>query len=453
MALGLAWALPFAGLLLSIALLPLLAPRFWHAHFGKVAAAWSVLMLTPYAWEFGAHATGAALAHAILLEYLPFVVLLFALYTVAGGLCIDVRLRATPLLNTALLALGALLASVMGTTGAAMLLIRPLLRANARRATRTHLVVFFIFLVANVGGALSPLGDPPLFLGFLNGVPFFWTTDALLWPTLLLAGGLLLAFFLLDAWIARARPAARNGQEVPEVPEVPEANKSQEPHRPLIGSVNLVTLAALIAVVLASGLWKPGIRFSILDTSVELQNLVRDLLLLLLSALSYRVTPREAYRLNAFHWGPIIEVAKLFLGIFVTIVPVIAILQDGDAGALAGLTRLVTRADGAPHEARYFWLTGGLSAFLDNAPTYLVFYNLAGGDAATLVAQRTVLAAISSGAVFMGALTYIGNAPNFMVKAIAEDAGVTMPSFFGYMAWSATLLLPLLVGIAVLFFP
>ncbi len=440
--LSLLWGLPFAGVLLSIALLPLVAADFWHDHYGKIAAAWSVLFLVPFAIQFGPLEAVHQMGHALLTEYLPFVVLLFSLYTIAGGLCVNLRLGGTPWVNTAVLAVGALLASVMGTTGAAMLLIRPLLRANARRLYKTHLVVFFIFLVANVGGALSPLGDPPLFLGFLEGVPFFWTTQALWLPTLVLWVLLLGAFLIIDSgFVARERRLGHLGEP-----------GLQDPGPPLIGQVNLVLLAGIIGTVLFSGLWKPDISFAVLGTPVALENLVRDGVLLALSLLSLAITPQEAYRRNAFHWGPIKEVAKLFLAIFLTIIPVIAILQAGDEGALAALTQLVTRADGAPHEARYFWFTGGLSAFLDNAPTYLVFFNPAGGNAAVLTREGTVLAAISLGAVYMGALTYIGNAPNFMVKAIAEDAGVPMPSFFGYMAWSAALLLPLLAFIAWLLF-
>ncbi|HEY2605270.1 MAG TPA: sodium:proton antiporter [Paraburkholderia sp.] len=438
------WGLPFAGVLLSIAIFPLVAPVFWHHHFGKIAAAWALAFIAPFTLSFGASAALGALAHAMLGEYLPFIILLTALYTVAGGICVRGNLRGTPRLNTAILALGTLLASVMGTTGAAMLLIRPLLRANDNRRHVTHVVVFFIFLVANVGGALSPLGDPPLFLGFLEGVSFFWTTTHLARPMLFVSGMLLAAFYALDSYYFHQREEERSAFLDPTPVGAP---------LQIDGKINLVLLAAVIALVLMSGLWRPQIAFDVFGTHLALQNIVRDAALIVVTLLSLALTPRAARAGNDFNWAPIEEVAKLFAGIFVTIVPVIMILHEGEAGVFAGVVHLVNEPSGEPRDIMYFWATGLLSSFLDNAPTYLVFFNLAGGDAQTLMTTgATTLAAISAGAVFMGANSYIGNAPNFMVKAIAQSRGVRMPSFFAYLGWSGAVLLPLFALTGWLFF-
>jgi len=430
------------GGLLSIALLPLLAPAFWHRHYGKVAAFWSIALLLPYAAALGPAHAFEQVVHTLLAEYIPFILLLLALFTVTGGIHIKGNLHGTPLVNTALLGAGTALASVMGTTGASMLLIRPLLRANDSRRHRTHVVVFFIFLVANIGGSLTPLGDPPLFLGFLKGVDFFWTTRAMFGPMLVSSVILLGVFFLLDSWYYGRR------DEVLPVDPTPDSPLHVE------GWINFLVFGPLVLLsVLMSGFWKPGISFDLLGTPVELQNAVRDVLLVAITWASLRFTAHKVRRANHYEWGPIVEVGKLFAGIFLTIIPVIAILRAGSAGAMAPLVALVSGPDGAPDNAMYFWMTGALSSFLDNAPTYLVFFNLAGGDAQALMGPlSTTLTAISAGAVFMGANTYIGNAPNFMVMAVAASRGVRMPSFFGYMLWSALLLLPLFALLTLLFF-
>ncbi|UDM17039.1 sodium:proton antiporter [Vogesella sp. XCS3] len=438
--LSLAWGLPFAGILLSIALFPIFAPGFWHHHFGKITAAWTLLFLLPFTATFGLGTSAGLVVHALMAEFIPFVVLLFALYTVSGGILVWGNLHGSPALNTGLLALGTVLASLMGTTGAAMLLIRPLIKANDNRQHNVHVVVFFIFLVANIGGGLTPLGDPPLFLGFLKGVDFFWTVSAMALPVLLSVLVLLAVFYAVDSYYFR-KEGVLPRDKTPDAPIK------------LYGLRNIPLLLAIIAAVLLSGFWKPGISFDVLGTPVALQNLVRDGLLLLIAAISLKITPHQVRAGNEFNWDPILEVAKLFAGIFITIGPVIAVLQAGQAGALAPLVGVVSGPDGAPLNAMYFWMTGILSSFLDNAPTYLVFFNLASGDAATLMGPLSqTLLAISMGAVFMGANTYIGNAPNFMVKAIAEQRGIKMPSFFGYMLWSIVFLLPLFVLQTWLFF-
>ncbi|BAK78046.1 arsenite transport protein ArsB [Pseudogulbenkiania sp. NH8B] len=436
------WAVPFAGLLLSIAILPLLAPGLWHHHFGKIAAGWALLFIVPFALQHGGGATGHELLHTLLLEYLPFIILLVALFTVAGGIYLRGNLHGSPLVNTTLLGIGTVLASFTGTTGASMLLIRPLLRANDNRRHKTHVVVFFIFLVANIGGSLTPLGDPPLFLGFLKGVSFGWTLRHLL-PLMAFASVILLVlFYLLD------RHYYHKEENLP-----PLADPTPDSKLRLEGSINLLLLGAIVGAVLLSGTWKPGINWTIGGLEIELQSVVRDVLLLGIAALSLALTPGRCRAANAFNWGPMLEVAKLFAGIFVTMIPVLAMLKAGSAGAFGNLVAMVNDGSGAPLNPAYFWLTGALSSFLDNAPTYLVFFNLAGGEPGQLMTTLApTLTAISAGAVFMGANSYIGNAPNFMVKAIAEERGVAMPSFFGYIGWSLAILIPVFLLVTLLFF-
>ncbi len=328
----------------------------------------------------------------------------------------------------------------MGTTGASMLLIRPLLTANEGRRHRAHAVVFFILLVGNVGGALSPLGDPPLFIGFLKGVDFFWTTRALLWPTVALVVVLLAIFYVVDVVLFRREPGWLTSDH-------------DRVRLGLEGSANFLLLAAVIGTVLMSGLWRPGVTLDVLGTPLALQNVVRDVLLVSLALASLALTAREIRAHNAFHWEPIVEVAKIFAGIFVTIIPVLAILAAGRDGALGWLSAFLIGAGGQVDNAALFWVTGFLSAFLDNAPTYLVFFNLAGGDAEALMGPRAeTLLAISMAAVYFGAISYVGNAPNFMIKAIAEDRGVAMPSFFAYLGWAALLMTPLLLAVAYISF-
>lgn len=438
--LGLHWALPFAGILLSIAILPLAAPSFWHHHFGKVSAGWAALVVLPFALLFGLPTAVYEIAHIILLDYVPFIILLLALFTVTGGIHIRGNLHGSPSMNTALLAIGTVLAGWMGTTGASMLLIRPLIRANDNRRHKVHVFVFFIFLVSNIGGALTPLGDPPLFLGFLKGVEFFWTTTHLFSEMLVCTVVLLAVFFALDVYWYR-----REGEMV--------VDPTRDSPISIEGGVNILLLMVTVGVILMSGTWSPGVSFSVFHVTIELQNVLRDIALLSVCGLSLWLTPARVRQDNSFSWAPMAEVAKLFAGIFITIAPALAILRAGREGALAPLVALVTQDNGQPNDVWYFWLTGILSSFLDNAPTYLVFFNLAGGDAATLMTTlASTLAAISCGAVFMGANSYIGNAPNFMVKSVVEEAGIRMPSFFGYMAWSSVFLLPVFVLLTFLFF-
>ena len=435
------WGVPFAGMLLSIALMPLLAPAFWHHHAGKVAGAWSLAFLLPFALAFGANEAAHGLVHTLVSEYVPFIILLTALFTVAGGVYVRGNLHGSPALNTGLMAIGAVLASFMGTTGAAMLLVRPLIRANDNRRHVAHVMIFFIFIVANAAGSLTPLGDPPLFLGFLKGVSFFWTATQIFPQTLFLVGALLAIFYFVDRYWYRKEGVTR----VDPTPDSPSVG--------IDGAVNLLPLLLVIALVLLSGLWRPATSFALFGTRVGLAQVVRDGGLVLVTLLSLAITPAGVRAANEYSWAPMKEVAVLFMGIFLTMIPVLAMLKAGEAGAFAGVVRAVTGPDGQPLPWAYFWFSGVLSSFLDNAPTYLVFFNLAGGDAPTLMTSlASTLAAISAGSVFMGANTYIGNAPNFMVKAIAEDRGIRMPSFFGYMLWSGAVLIPLFVLITLIWF-
>ncbi len=442
------WSIiPFAGILLSIAFWQLIAPHFWHHNYGKISFAWALIFAIPYLIFFHGRALYDIL-HIYLIDYIPFIILLWGLFTVAGGIVVRGTLRGTPVVNLVLLLIGTAIASWIGTTGASMLLIRPLIRANSYRKNKTHLIIFFIFLVSNIGGSLTPLGDPPLFLGFLHGVPFFWTTTALLPHMLFICVLLLALFFVVDTVMFK-----REGGLVPDDGE-------NEPIR-VAGLFNLIFLAGIVAGVLMSGTFEWG-EFNVLGVHVAWQNLLRDVVIVAMGLLSLKFTPFSGAlrRENQFEWEPIAEVAKLFAGIFMTIIPALAILKAGEQGALSALIRAVKEP------WHYFWITGVLSSFLDNAPTYLTFFNTALGKLHMTEAMAhevligaaanpefvRLLTAISVGAVFMGANTYIGNAPNFLVRGIAESSGIRMPSFFGFMLWSVGILLPLFVVITLVFF-
>ena len=591
------WVLPFAGMLLSIALGPLVAAHFWHNNYGKVAAGWIAVFSVPFLVSFGGHGFYEIL-HIVLLDYVPFIILLAALFTAAGGICLKGSLRGSPMVNTAILFIGTVLASWMGTTGAAMLLIRPILRANAWRKHRVHVVVFFIFLVANIGGSLTPLGDPPLFLGFLKGVDFFWTMKLL--PVMApVSVALLIIFFIVDTVMFRKEgEAPDDGEKVPLklegapnfamvgliiaailfskslgdskfkdatvaeekmgiIVESSESSGSVEgalvredsnATHIVIKQINEAEITIPVAsiterrtpakAIAPSELFaleekmkkakdklkkyvennenNPNVKFDesneayhttrvehlhsiaavnqlrakkthdeatglhIFGVTVPYSNLVRDGLLVLIAFISLRITPMyrtqkdehghevaaegeeetNVRAANGFTWEPILEVAKLFVAIFICMIPALLILKAGVDGGLKSVILMVQTSTNDPINAMYFWLTGVLSSFLDNAPTYVVFFNTAGGDPTSLMGEGgmfdlsvgTTLLAISCGAVFMGANTYIGNAPNFMVKAIAEENGVKMPSFFGYMAWSAAILIPVFIVVSLFYF-
>ncbi|MBC7821388.1 MAG: sodium:proton antiporter [Planctomycetaceae bacterium] len=424
---------PFIALLLCIAVLPLAAPHWWEHNKNKgiVAAVLGIPLAGYLALSFGADGQGELL-HAAK-DYVSFICLLGSLYVISGGVFVRGSLDGTPLLNTALLALGAVLASFVGTTGASVLLIRPLLRANQPRKQKAHIVVFFIFVVSNCGGLLTALGDPPLFIGFLKGVPFLWTLRlAGQWA---LVNGLLLVIFMIwDQFVFNREEKERAGSQLEAV--------MQHQKFGIDGSLNFAFLGGILATVYLSGSrhWQYGVQES---------------LMVLLLLASYFTTSRDIHSKNKFTFGPIIEVAVLFAGIFVTMIPALLILNANG------------KSMGIAQPWQFFWATGVLSSFLDNAPTYLTFAATACGiqniqpegqylaQFLNLPAEANavqILAAISCGAVFMGANTYIGNGPNFMVKAIAEENGVKMPSFFGYMAYSGAILIPIFVIVTFVFF-
>ena len=401
---------PFAGLLLSIALLPLFAPSLWARHYAKVCLAFGV----PVAGFFLLRAPRELLQTA--LEYASFLLLLASLFTISGGILLRGTLRGSAGVNSAILAVGAALANVFGTTGASMLLIRPLLRANAGRHRASHVVIFFIFVVANIGGALTPIGDPPLFLGYLRGVPFFWTLRAM-GPLWAVACALVIGVFYLVDRRASALEAVADGDPLA-------AGGEARVPLSIEGKINLPLLGVVIGAVFLPTPW-------------------REMAMVAAAGVSVWKTPAKVREENEFTWYPIEEVAILFAGIFATMIPALLILKA--RGAELGVVS----------PAHFFWATGALSSFLDNAPTYLTFFSLAqgvGGAQPVAGVSAPLLQAIGAGAVFMGANSYIGNAPNFMVKAIAEEAGVRMPSFFGYMAWSCGILLPIFALLTLIFF-
>lgn len=447
--------IPFIGMLLSIALGPVLLPKFWHHHFGKVSAGWAVVTAIPLVIAYRGDGI-YELLHVMIADYIPFICLLGALFTIGGGILLRTTLKGTPLVNAGFLVTGSVLASWMGTTGAAMLLIRPYLRINKHRKYRGFLVIFFIFMIANIGGALTPLGDPPLFLGFLHGVPFFWTLRLII-PMIIALIALLLIYLAFDKYyLSKEKKEGTGLGSKQNAADTVAATTASGKRLEILGSQNFILLAAVIGVIIFSGSVKMN-EVSILGVHRGLQDIIRDILLVTILIISWIITPKALRKENEFTWAPIQEVAYLFFGIFVTMVPALAILKAGESGSLAFITAAVKEP------AHYFWVTGTLSSFLDNAPTYLTFFSTALGQfypgipealaVPKLIAENaTYLLAISAGSVFFGAVTYIGNAPNFMVRSIAEEAGVPMPSFFGYMVWSICILLPIFGLITLLFF-
>lgn len=451
---------PFVGMLLSIALGPLLNASWWEHNIGKVSLFWTLLFAVPAALLFGGATTVYQLLHIAVIDYIPFLVLLAALFVIVGGISLDGVLPHTPFSNTLVLFAGAILASCVGTTGATILLIRPLIKANRERRTMVHTIVFLIFLVSNIGGVLTPIGDPPLFIGYLHGVPFFWMLQHAFWPWLTNVAVLLSLYYLIDYWFyGRYLKAVAKGVLPPPACEtgVPRGKIR------LGGTLNLLFLGGVLVAVVLSGLFSAHPWFVNAVTGqpqgialmyagghaliVPYLNLVRDGAILAMALLSWQFTAGAVRTANNFTWGPLKEVATLFAGIFATIIPALALLQTR-GGEL-----------GVNSPAQFFWVAGALSSFLDNTPTYLAFLSLAGqmGAAVGIVTDLgmvsdKILLAIACGSVFMGANSYIGNAPNFMARSIAEENGVEMPSFFGYMVWSGVILLPLFLLDMFLFF-
>ena len=444
---SLLYCIPFAGILLCIALFPLVMPTWWEEHQAPVVLAWSLAFIVPFVMGFGAHHTAEVVLECIINDYLTFIVLLFGLFCVAGNITLEGDLAGSPSINVGLLLFGTLLSSWVGTTGASMLMVRPIIKMNSWRKRKRHIMIFFIFLISNIGGCLTPIGDPPLLMGFMRGVPFFWSLRLL--PILAFnAAVLLFVFYHLD--MRAYRKDIAEGRK-------PDISKPGTEIR-IAGLHNLIFLAAIVVAVLLSGTLPSLPLFRNADGTVRgipilgevtlTWPAVIEIAIILASAwLSFRTTSAKVRTENHFTWGAIKEVAILFIGIFITMQPALMILKAN--GASLGLD--------SPYQM--FWATGALSSFLDNTPTYLVFLTTAGslgfteGLATALgTVPAKMLVAISCGAVFMGANTYIGNAPNFMVKSISDENGVRMPSFFGYILWSLGFLIPVFILDTLIFF-
>lgn len=419
------WAMiPFAMMLLSIAVMPLAAEKWWHSNLHKLYVSFALAIAAGI--YLAVNGMGAELLHQMLYDYMPFIVLLGALFIVTGGIRIEGNVAATPAANVSVLCSGFVLASFMGTTGAAMLLIRRLIEINRRRTYKTHTILFFIALVANCGGILTPLGDPPLFLLYLRGADFFWFMN--LAPQWLFAGGLLMIiYYFTDRYYYAKEPTEARLKPA----------KGSSKIR-IVGKRNILLLVSIVLTVsLVNHSYIPAMG----DPEAPVfMRFLREIVLVIIAVASLAVTGRGIRRANNFSWEPITEVAVLFVGIFATMTPALIYL-NANAASL-GLT----------HPWHFFYGTGALSQFLDNAPTALAFHTVATGlphvDGVRYIADvpEPLLAAISLGAVFFGAMTYIGNGPNFMVKSIAEQSDIRMPSFFGYMAkFSLIILLPVYV--------
>ena len=447
MMMNLAFCIPFAGLLLCIAVLPLVKAEWWEAHQPHAVVFWSLLFVLPFAFVYGPGQAFEKVLECIVDDYLTFIILLFGLFCVSGNITLEGDLAGSPRINVGLLLIGTMLSSWIGTTGASMLMVRPIIKMNAWRKRRSHIMVFFIFLISNIGGCLTPIGDPPLLMGFMRGVPFFWSLH--LFPVLLFNVVILLTiFYFLD------RRAYRKDIAEGLKPDI--SKPGTEVH--ILGLHNLIFLAMIVAAVILSGTLPGMAAFQDAEGTVRgihlfgevtltYPALIEVVIILVAAFLSFKTTSVEIRRKNHFTWGAIQEVAVLFVGIFITMQPALMILKAN--GASLGLNK--------PFEM--FWVTGCLSSFLDNTPTYLVFLTTAGAlgfteGMPTILGTVPVamLEAISCGAVFMGANTYIGNAPNFMVKSIADENGIRMPSFFGYLIWSFGILVPVFIVDTLVFF-
>lgn len=444
---NLAFCIPFAGLLLCIAMLPLVKAEWWEAHQPHAVVFWSLLFVLPFAFVYGPGQAFEKVLECIVDDYLTFIILLFGLFCVSGNITLEGDLAGSPRINVGLLLIGTMLSSWIGTTGASMLMVRPIIKMNAWRKRRSHIMVFFIFLISNIGGCLTPIGDPPLLMGFMRGVPFFWSLH--LFPVLLFNVVILLTiFYFLD------RRAYRKDIAEGLKPDI--SKPGTEVH--ILGLHNLIFLAMIVAAVILSGTLPGMAAFQDAEGAVRgihlfgevtltYPALIEVVIILVAAFLSFKTTSVEIRRKNHFTWGAIQEVAVLFVGIFITMQPALMILKAN--GASLGLNK--------PFEM--FWATGCLSSFLDNTPTYLVFLTTAGAlgfteGMPTILGTVSIamLEAISCGAVFMGANTYIGNAPNFMVKSISDENGIRMPSFFGYLLWSITFLIPVFLLDMLVFF-
>jgi len=438
------WALPFIGMIFSIAVFPLILPEFWSKHYGKVSFTWAAITLTGIGLAYGFGISLHTLIIVMFEQFLPFFILLLSLFTITGGINLKGDFIGNPRLNTFILFIGAILASWLGTTGAAILLIRLLISANSWRVYRVHTIIFFIFIVANISGSLTPIGNPPLLMGFISKVPFFWSLSRLLTPTVVACVILFVVYFFMDSYFYKketAKPASKTKQVIK-----------------IEGGWNFLLLVGVIFSVLISRLdW--GIAFYVYHVPMPASESVEIVALMIITFVSIRITRQATREANQFSWHPIREVGKIFAAIFVCMAPLIAMLHAGSDGPL-NLIIASLSSNGHPNNVMYYWMSGLLSAFLDSAPAFLIIFHTAAAPAASLgMADHaymtgiipSTLFAITMGASFMGALTYIGNAPNMMIQVIAEDDGIKMPSFFGYLLWSFCILVPLFILLQLIF--
>lgn len=431
---NLLWAVPFLGIIFSMSFLPLIAPNFWGKYGSFIPFGWTTLYLVAVSCFFGFKEIIPAIFEPLFNDYVSFIVQISSLYIVAGGIFIDFPKGKGPVFNTIFLFLGSLLAGWIGTTGAAMLLIRPFLRANAKRKYKVHLMVFFIFLIANIGGAATPLGDPPLFIGFLKGVDFFWFIQNLypvLFCTIIALCGL---FFIIDTILFKKETGHY---------EFKRDNVSFF----IKGNRNLFLLILILATVI---LCQFKGSFTLFGEHYNYSSVLRNTILCAISWLSLKSTHKTIREENGFSFAPIREVAEFFIAIFITVSPILSILSKGENGALAMIFNWIAPG-GEFILSKCFWASGLLSSVLDNAPTFLIFFHLASGNAMELMTSKaSILSSFSISTVFMGALTYIGNAPNLMVRSISTNYGVKTPSFIGYMGWSIGILAPIFLVISLL---
>ncbi|MBI1954139.1 MAG: sodium:proton antiporter [Proteobacteria bacterium] len=438
-------ALPFLGLILSMALMPLIAHNIWHHHYGKIVLGWTFIVISVLVVSWGSSSAFVAIKSTLFHHYIPFITVIAALFVAAGGIFIQLQGKASALTNTKLLLLGILLANIVGTTGASLLLIRPLLATNEGRKYKIHLVLFFIFLVSNIGGCLTPLGDPPLFIGFLQGIDFFWTLKFMLGPLLIVSFPLIGLFFLIDLWFF--------SKEKPEISFQGYIGKTKMILR---GKRNIVFIALIPLLIIFFGTYPNDFYFHFLEEKISLKAFIQNILLIVLAILSWRITPQDIHHKNGFTLEPLKEVSLIFFAIFITLIPVIEMLRLKFDGPFAFILNLLNKG-GTPEPLLYFWIPGLLSSVLDNAPTYLIFFHIffqTTGESLEILmtSYSSTLIALSAGSVFMGALTYIGNAPNFMVRSIALERGVNMPSFIGYILWSFVILFPVFLLFSWLWF-
>ena len=439
--------IPFAGLLLSIAVMPLFKPDWWEKHQPLAVAFWSILFIIPFTAKYGIFTMSETVLECVVNDYLTFIVLLFGLFCVAGNITIDGEFAGSPRINTALFVFGTLLSSVIGTTGSSMLLVRPFIKMNSWRKRKSHIMIFFIFLISNMGGCLTPIGDPPLLMGFMRGVPFFWSMKLF---HILVFNMVILLFVFYHLDMRSYKRDIAEGRK-------PDISKPGTEFK-IDGLHNIIFLVMIVVGVILSGMLPSMPAFQDAagnvrgihlfgEVTLTFPALIEIVIILLAAFLSFKTTDKQIRIRNHFTWGAIQEVAVLFIGIFITMQPALMLLKA--VGPNLGITE--------PYQM--FWATGALSSFLDNTPTYLVFLTTAGtlgftsGIATTLgTVPVKLLSAISCGAVFMGANTYIGNAPNFMVKTLSDENGINMPSFFGYMAWSICFLVPVFIIDMLVFF-